>query len=66
MNNSDNKSCNKFFSLKNMLKCFWYTFLIILALIAINAVLSEPMKAIVGLLCVIVYQLWAILAKLNK
>ncbi len=66
MTNSNYKSCNKFSSLKNISKCFWYTFLIILALIAINAVLSEPMKAIVGLLCVIVYQLWAILAKLNK
>jgi len=51
VDNSENKSCGNIFSLKNIFKCFGYLLLLVLVINAINAALSEPLKAIVGLLC---------------
>jgi hypothetical protein len=66
MNNSENKSRSKIFSLKNILKCIGYFVLFVLVMNAISSASETPLKAIIGLLCVIVYQLWAIMEKLNK
>jgi hypothetical protein len=66
MNNSENKSCGKIFSLKNLLKCIGYFVLFVLVMNAISSASEAPLKVIIGLLGVIVYQLWIISEKLNK